>query len=174
LLPGGRQFCALYLADTPITALHEVGAMLGTPFRPGGSLPHPAASYLVISVRVDLKNVVCLEDGASCDELVTTAQELTGDWDGYFHRQTSKVPYLTQPTGIAPTQHLGEVLFNTLVTTQARTVRVDGFTSISAKVPNSRTLVVFPENMKVSGSQAEWFNPITGRTERVPGEQTER
>lgn len=87
----------VYLAKTPELALYEVGAMLGSPLKPGFSIPHPHLSLAILSVQVQLQHVADLTDVThSHHPLETTAQELTGDWMGYTPEAG------TQPSNIPP------------------------------------------------------------------------
>jgi hypothetical protein len=102
-------FEVLYLAENPQVALFEVGAMLGTPTQPGGVLPHPRLAWIVINVRVQLQKVADLTVVAQQRLLATSAQELTGDWDGYQLR--GPTTSVSEPAGTAPTQALGAALY---------------------------------------------------------------
>jgi RES domain-containing protein len=84
--PGRPGFPILYLAEDPITPLHEVGALVGSPLPGGVVLPVPGAVWTVVQVRVSLATVVDLTDPAVLSLLGTSVQELTGDWRGYAHR----------------------------------------------------------------------------------------
>lgn len=84
LLPANRQFEILYFAEDPLTANFECGAMLGNSFVPGGAIAHPCRSFAMLNAQMTLSEVVDLTDvSASQLPLQTTAQEMTGDWDGY-------------------------------------------------------------------------------------------
>jgi hypothetical protein len=50
---------------------------------------------------------------------------------------------VTAPIGLAETQTLGEALFQT---------GIEGFRSLSAKIPYARTLMVFPTNLRRGSS----------------------
>ena len=106
LLPPAQRFQILYFAEDPLTATFEFGAMLGNPFAPGGSVAHPAPAFAMLNVQVTLSQVADLTAQA---QLQTTAQELTGDWDGYQVRGPATPVSL--PVGQAPTQELGHALF---------------------------------------------------------------
>ena len=71
------------------------------------------------------------------NRLKTNVQELTGDWE-YYHTRTPSCP-VPSPTGTAPTQDLGEALFGT--------PGIEGFRAVSAKVPNQKNLIVFPQKL---------------------------
>jgi hypothetical protein len=142
LLPGAAQYEILYFAEDHQTALFEFGAMLGSPHIPGGAVPNPNIAALILNAQITLQQVCDLTQvGTAQRPLHTTAQELTGDWDGYQSR--SPVTSVTAPVGIAETQHLGEALFRT---------RIEGFRSLSAKIPYARTLMVFPTNLRRGSS----------------------
>jgi hypothetical protein len=99
-------------------------------------------------VRVRLEAVVDLSDVASQAVLDVTAQELTGDWRGY--RQRSATTNVSNPTGAAPTQDLGEAIY--------RDPRnIEGLLTVSATVPYNRNLVVLPDHLRASSSvEYEW------------------
>lgn len=151
------QFEVLYLAENHLVALFEVQALLGTPHTPGSVVPHPRRAWTLINVQVNLANVVKLTDVHSQQLLATTAQELTGDWRGYQIRgsQTS----VTRPVGTAPTQELGQALY--------QTPNVEGFITLSAKLPDQRALVVFPQKLQRPRSIHFW-NPTTGQSHSLP------
>jgi RES domain-containing protein len=136
-------FEIFYLAENQSVALYEVGALFGPTDRPIAN-PHQT-NFLPIDVSVDLQSVADLTDTAQQGMLDVSAQELTGDWDTY-------------PAGEAPTQRLGAALF--------ATKNVEGFLAISAKMPRCRTLIVFPEKLRV-GSQLVFHDTITNKDHRI-------
>ena len=101
-----------------------------------------SSSTLILKVQVNLAEVFDLTDLTVAQaRLGTHAQELTGDWLGYDMRtHTTRV---TGPNGVAPTQELGFELFRS---------GIEGFRSISAKVPTNKTLTIFPQNLHASSS----------------------
>jgi hypothetical protein len=131
-------FDVLYLAENPVLALFEVEAMYGSPTVPGGAIPNPACSFVIINAHVQLSRVADLTDVAgSHAPLSTTAQELTGDWRGYHQRSAgTSVP---APLGATPTQDLGAALYATGI--------FEGFLAISAKLPYQMVLGVFPAHV---------------------------
>jgi hypothetical protein len=142
LLPSSGQFQILYFAEDHQTALFEFGAMVGSPHIPGRAIPNPGVPALVLNVQITLQQVFDLTQVRSAQvPLQTTAQELTGDWDGYQSR--SPMTSVTAPIGLAETQTLGEALFQT---------GIEGFRSLSAKIPYARTLMVFPTNLRRGSS----------------------
>ena len=138
LLSPARQFEILYFASDHQTALFECGALLGTPHLPGRVMPNPAINVGILNVNVRLQMICDLTDHPLAQAVLeTTAQELTGDWDGY--QQRNAMTLVTNPVGHAPTQELGEALFRR---------GVEGSRSLSARLPYNRTLVVFPEKLR--------------------------
>lgn len=96
-------------------------------------------SSSIISVEVSLQGVADLTKMAEQRRLKTNVQELTGDWR-YYHTRTLSCP-VPEPRGTnAPTQDLGEALFGTPY--------IEGFRAVSAKVPNQKNLIVFPQKLR--------------------------
>jgi hypothetical protein len=156
LQPAQEQFATFYLADDPIVGQFEAGAVLGS-MAPGGYMPHPRLSFVCLNVHIILRDVVDLTEIAAAQvPLATTAQELTGDWRGYSERTKSSP--LPHPTGIAPTQELGRAIFLT---------GIEGFRTISAKVPDHRIIVVLPENLQL-GSSLVFSDPSGTIVHRIP------
>lgn len=159
MLPPPRQFEILYLAQDSIVAAFEYGALFGSVSGPFGYVPNPRRGYVILNVQVYLQEVADLTDLAGAQQpLDTTAQELTGDWDGYGKRGWAYPVPLAQPTGLAPTQELGEALYRT---------GIEGFRSISARVPTHCTLMVFPQNLR-PGSNLEYRDSDGIVVARVP------
>ena len=154
------QFEVLYLAEDQIVALFEVQALLGSPI-PGSYFPHPRMAWTIINVTVNLHYVADLtgyisssQTAMECIEI--TAQELTGDWRGYQQRNSRTS--VSQPVGIAPTQSLGAALYGI--------PDLEGFLTISAKVPTSLVLAIFPENLH-RRSWVEFYYPATRERHRL-------
>ena len=103
------QFEVLYLAETPIVALFQVQAVFGVPTQPGGVIANPCCPWSVINVQVHLQDVADLTQVSQQTLLATTAQELTGDWQGY--QQRNALTSVSEPICAAPTQLLGAALF---------------------------------------------------------------
>jgi len=142
------QFPTLYLADSLLVAMFEALALFGSPTMPGGAVPAPRGSWTVLTVRVQLQSIVDLSSPVSQAALDVSAQELTGDWQGY--RLRSRTTNVATPTGAAPTQRLGEAIHSDLR-------NLEGFSAVSAKVPTNRTLVVFPDHLQPgSFIEYEW------------------
>ena len=125
-----------------MVALFEVAALFGSPSSPGSVVPNPRGVWTTIKAQVNLSAVVDLTEVAAHRALVTTAQELTGDWQGYLLR--SPTTSVARP-GIlkAPTQKLGEAIYKG---------SIEGFRAISAKVPDHKVLIVFPDNLQAKSS----------------------
>jgi RES domain-containing protein len=152
--PDSPGYEILYLAENHAVALLEAQALLGSPITPGGMVPHPHSTWTILNVAVRLQAVADLTDTETQDRLETTAQEITGDWLGYRLRGSAVT--VKGPTGLAPTQELGDALY--------RAPGLEGFRTISAKVPYQEILIVFPEKL-LPGSRISWINPLTGRSE---------
>jgi hypothetical protein len=164
ILPTNLQFEILYLAENHHVALYEVQALLGNPFVTGGPFPHPSLTWTILPVNIRLNDVFDLTKVSEQSVLQTSAQELTGDWQGYQHRLSGKS--VKSPTGRAPTQELGEELYH-----QAK---IEGFLTISAKVPDQMVLIIFPERVRKNshrGSFVTFYNPITLKPESVVAEE---
>jgi RES domain-containing protein len=127
---GGRYnpkegFEALYLADTPLTALQEINLMRITD---GAILSAKSAPRLLLSVEVVLSAVLDVTTGENQDVLGTNVQELTGNW------------LVLNATGqTAPTQDLGSAAYS-LATIEALRVA-------SAQDPRASNLVVLPDRL---------------------------
>ncbi len=145
-LPG---FETLYLAENHQVAAFEVGSLLGSPYTPGAVIASPRSAWVYIGVQANLQSVADLALIAEQEKVQTTVQELTGDWRGYDLRgYTSSV---SAPIGLAETQQLGESLYQ---------AGWEGFRTVSVRVPDSRTLVVFPDNLQ-QGSWLRFENPLS-------------
>jgi RES domain-containing protein len=128
----------LYLAENPMVAQFEVGALFGTPLKPGGIVPNPAHSSVVLNFGVRLSAIVDLTDVTGVQAVLdTNVQELTGDWEGYDLRGPHTKVQL--PVGLAPTQELGAALHSTTC---------EGFRTVSSKLPYHEALVLFPQNLQ--------------------------
>jgi len=151
------QFEILYLSENPIVALFEVEALLGSPWQlVGRTIPNPRQSWVTINVTVRLQDVADLTQVSQQNLLGTTAQELTGDWRGYQQRNSTMS--VSQPVGTAPTQELGAALF--------AVAGLEGFRTVSAKVPYCSNLVVFPQKLQ-RGSSVIFEHPATGQQHTI-------
>jgi hypothetical protein len=154
--PASRTpFEILYLSENHGVCLREVEALLGS--HRIAPISHPAGAWVIINVQVTLQRVADLTLVGEQRRLGTTAQELTGDWDGYQTRTPhSSVP---QPSGTAPTQDLGEALFST--------PDVEAFRTESAKVPDQMNLVIFPQKL-LRGSMLR-YQDSAGKVHELKG-----
>ncbi len=89
-------------------------------------------------MQVQLQHIADLTEERTQSLLGTTVQELTGDWKGYDKRGPRTT--VRTPVGLAPTQRLGESLYST--------PGLEGFLTVSAKVPTCPNLVVFPDKLQ--------------------------
>jgi hypothetical protein len=136
-------FEILYLAENQIVALYEVGAIFGPPERAIAD-PH-RTKMMPIGVAVRLHSVADLTDPGQQRLPDISPQELTGVWDAF-------------PPGEVPTQRLGAALY--------ATDGIEGFLAVSAKRPQCKTLIVFPQKLH-EGSELVFSDTITGRTHRI-------
>jgi hypothetical protein len=104
---AAAPFDIVYLAENPMVAQFEVGALFGSPLTAGGVTANPARSWVTINAQVQLMRVVDLTDvhGAHLP-LSTSAQELTGDWRGYRDRNAGAS--VSAPVGSAPHKNLAQ------------------------------------------------------------------
>jgi RES domain-containing protein len=141
---AATAFRVLYLAENPMLALFEVQALLGTPMTPGGVVPNPRRPWTILNVNVNLSGVLDLTNTSihAAGQIETSVQELTGDWRGYQLR--TGLTSVSSPTGRAPTQELGAEIYNSGL--------FEGFLSVSAKLPDQKNLIVFPDRLKPGSS----------------------
>jgi hypothetical protein len=159
-----QPFEVFYAAQDHQVALFEVQALLGSPYWPQGAplvVPNPNQNWVVLCVQVQLQHVADLTQAAEQVMLQTSAQELTGDWQGYQYRQPQDT--VNQPVGAAPTQALGQAPFTL--------PGLEGFRAVSARVPNRMNLVVFPQRLLPGSSLTVYHNGraihrIVGRRRR--------
>ncbi len=122
-------FNSLYLADDPVTALHEVVSVFSHPHGPPITIR--TSPWVVVAVDGVLSNIVDLTDSAVQRQLGTTTAELTGEW-----------AYTQAVSGIAPTQVLGQAAFD---------CGVLGLKYVSSKnITGGRAVVVFTDNLLAS------------------------
>lgn len=158
---GGRKserpFEMLYLCENGTIALEEVGAQFRHPTS-GRIFSDPSRPWLIMNVLVRLQSVADITRLDAQRLLDTNAQELTGDWRAYSYRHTHSS--VSEPTGLAPTQELGQALFDTAT--------IEGFFVVSAKLPDHRNLIIFPEKLR-AGSELRFINPISNQVHVVTG-----
>jgi hypothetical protein len=156
--PRRPSFEVLYLAADHTVALFEVGPLVGSALPGGPYLPNPRGAWTIVTVEVHLARVADLTDPANVQLLQTSAQELTGDWQGYALRPDPtpvRAPHWTN----VPTQRLGRALF------KAR--GVEGFLTYSAKNPLRTNLVLFPTKLR-AGSWVRFEDPDSREVAVLP------
>jgi RES domain-containing protein len=126
---GGRynprgQLEALYLSDSPITALQEIDAIQQTSSRLIGRKTGPKT---LLSVDYLLQRLVNLTDTETRNALHVTLQDLLGPW---VLEQTV--------TEVAPTQRLGLAIAG---------AGIEALRVPSSKNPSSSNLVIFPRTV---------------------------
>ena len=102
---------------------------------------------MILASNIVLQQTADLTSAESLAILETNVQELTGDWaiyNGLKHR-----PHLTSLQNIAPTQVLGQRLFEA--------TDLEGFKVFSARKPECLYLVVFPQKL-LPGSSVTFLN----------------
>jgi RES domain-containing protein len=129
---GGRYnpkgvFEALYLAESPEVALGEVGFSRSS----GGKFEaQPLAPYLLLSVQVQLQQVIRLEDWLA--DLGVNLEDLLAPWR-----------HLQNEVKLPTTQALGKTALN---------VGLEGLIVPSRLRGEARNLVVFPSNLQTDSS----------------------
>lgn len=128
---GGRYnpkeaFEALYLADTPLTALQEINLVRMTD---AAILSAKSSPRLLLSVEVALSTVLDVTRAEVQGALGTNLQELTGSWLALNARGQT-----------APTQALGAAAYDN--------GSVEALRVPSAQDPRAANLVVFPERLR--------------------------
>ncbi len=152
-------FPLIYLAENHDIALKEVGAL----FNPPGTnlvVSNPHAAGTILNVTVAVSAVLDLTDRVVQNFLQTNFQELTGDWRGYYLRALpiSSVPDVWQP---APIQILGKALY--------QIPKLMGFITISAKTPDRKNLVIFPDKIQTPvDGKVEFTDPASGAVHQTP------
>lgn len=141
-------FNSLYLADDPVTALHEVVSVFTPPHGPPVTIK--TSPWVVAAVDGVLSNVVDLSEPAVQRKLGTTTAELTGEW-----------AYTQAKFGIAPTQILGQAAFD---------CGILGFRYVSAKnITGGRAVVVFTDHLSANPSSFVEVVDMHGNlTQRLP------
>ncbi len=136
--PLSPSYRVLYLGVNHQVALHEVRALLGHPASP---VANPKGSWVIQALSLVLDHVVDLNDRSQQKRIATNHTELTGNW--------------VNAPGLAPTQELGQALYNL--------PRVEGVLYPSSLVAES-CLVVFPDKLGPRSS-LRFLNEILGRME---------
>jgi hypothetical protein len=140
--PGNPKYEILYLGENPDVVARETRMMYsGLAGEGSGIVANPGAgAFTVIPVSVYLGSisVADLTHPEQADIIETNAQELTGDWRAYKHRRSTYGSVSTTHTGPAPTQQLGQALFD---------ADFKAFVTFSAVNPRYKTLAVFTERL---------------------------
>ena len=125
---------ALYLSESPITALQEVEAIMQTSAKLMGLKVGPKT---LLSVEYSLQKLLDLTDSNIQAALQTSTEELTAPW-------------LLKQTGasFAPTQQLGLAVAAS---------GVEALMSSSSKNPDAANLVIYPHNL-LQGSSLRVFD----------------
>ena len=137
---GGRYnpketFEALYLADTPLTALQEINLIKVTN---EAILSAKSSPRLLLSVDVTLSAILDLAFPQTQAVLNTNLQELTGSW------------LTVNAAGhLAPTQTLGATVYGQKT--------IEALRVPSAQDPKATNLVIFPDRLR-QGSQVRVYD----------------
>lgn len=132
------RYPLLYLAPDRFTARLEVGDLLGHPrLRPVTRVS--GSGHIIVQVAVHLARVVDFRTPVGRARILTTVQELTGDWVDYDNRVAASPDIASNPP--APTQKLGEALY--------QHTSCQGFLTPSAKNPVRPNLVIFPDRVSI-------------------------
>jgi hypothetical protein len=150
------------LAENLLVLPFETRRQYGDITQPGSIVSVPGDAQTTITVAVDLTDIVDLTDPEQADVLDTNAQELTGDWLIYGSRANPVGSSSTTHTGIAPTQRLGQALFDN---------GFKGLITFAATIAHYKNLVVFPQ--RLTGSPCTitytWTDPSgAARMLRIP------
>jgi RES domain-containing protein len=133
----------LYLAEDPVTALAEVGAILD----PSGKGAPAGPPRVDLSCRVELAGVLDLTDANTLAACGTTLAEVTGTW-------------MLHPSGDAPTQRLGRAAH------ASRRIHAIRFWS-AHRVGVATCLAVFPDRLG-PGELVEVHDPSGHLVRRLP------
>jgi hypothetical protein len=141
-------FNSLYLADDPVTALHEVVSVFSPPHGPPVTIK--TSPWVVAAVDGVLSNIVDLTETAVQKKLGTTTAELTGEW-----------AYTQEVSGIAPTQILGQAAFE---------CGALGFRYVSAKnITGGKSVVVFTDHLSTNPANFVEVVDVHGNlTQKLP------
>jgi hypothetical protein len=133
----------LYLCENDIQLSFETHRTYGKITQPSTVVSVPGRdAHTTVTAGVYLTNIADLTDPQQADLIATNAQELTGDWEVYPRRTSPPGSLSTTHTGIAPTQQLGQELFNSGFL---------GLITFSAAIADFKNLVVFPQ--RLAGSE---------------------
>ena len=156
---GTPAFPLLYFGENHDVVLKEVNAL----FNPPGSnlfIANPNTTPLILNVNISLSTIIDLTDEKVQKLLQLSFQELTGDWEGYRLRAIPNASVASNPA-FAPTQLLGAELY--------KIPDLLGFLTISAKSPDRKNLVVFPDKIKTKKhGSIEFYDPNTKKFHHIP------
>ena len=156
---GDPTFPLLYFGENHDVVLKEVNAL----FNPPGSnlfIANPNTTPLILNVNISLSTIIDLTDEKVQKLLQLSFQELTGDWEGYRLRAIPNASVASNPA-FAPTQLLGAELY--------KIPDLLGFLTISAKSPDRKNLVVFPDKIKTKKhGSIEFYDPNTKKFHHIP------
>jgi RES domain-containing protein len=127
---GGRynqkgDFEALYLEESPITALQEVNIIKLTD---AALFSVKSSPRILLSIEITLHALLDLTDPGVQSELQTSLQELTGSWIA-----------MNAAGEVAPTQQLGQTAYDQGA--------IEALRVPSAQDPRTANLVVFPDRL---------------------------
>ncbi|MGI8745149.1 MAG: hypothetical protein ACR2NN_21770 [Bryobacteraceae bacterium] len=142
------------LQKMELVAKFETGALFGSI---DAVVPNPSRPIQVLPISINLSNIADFTAPDQAHLLGTNAQELTGDWRQYAKRSLSVNP--SPHAGNAPTQELGEALF--------QTPKWKGFTSFSAKLPEYKILGIFVDRLIPGADKIECSYPDVHGVERT-------
>lgn len=151
------SFEILYFSENHDVILREVEALVG--LSGGKVIANPELPALVaIPVQVYLSGIVDLTEPGQASLVEVSAQELTGDFREYSARRAPPAGVPAPHSGKAPTQKLGEELFNRGFT---------GLISFSAKMPAYKNLIVFPQRLVKGDSMRYTYTDGHGRAQTI-------
>ncbi len=156
--PAKPAYPLLYFSESHDVALLEVKAIVNLSGY-SRTISNPYDSWAIFNPSVRLNAILDLTDLAVQQLFATNFQELTGDWLGYWVRTLSNGSVRGVPQA-APTQILGEALYHIS--------ELQGFLTISAKAPDRKNLVIFPDKLKAPSDKIEFTDPATGIIHQIP------
>ncbi len=134
-----------------MVALYERKLLFGAPDSPVAGSAKPIT---VLPIEVGLTSIVNLTASVQAALIGTNAQELTGDWLYYLERKPDAHESTSPHWGQAPTQLLRAELFGL--------GKFKGLISFSARLPQWRILVVFPERLNLADSLSYSYTDSSG------------
>lgn len=156
--PTKPAYPLLYFSEGHHIALLEVKAIVNLSGY-NQTISNPYDSWASFNPGVVLSAILDLTDITVQQILQTNYQELTGDWFGYWVRTLSNGSVRGNQQA-APTQKLGEALYCL--------PGLQGFLTISAKAPDRKNLVVFPDKITPADGKIEITHPSSGIVHQIP------